>query len=194
MNTKLILSTFLVLGLATALFAQQPVRSGASKPLSGFDYRKPIFKLRNEQLDNKNKFMRYTALTGYRAGVAPVAGEFNVNFNVQIDTAQHTHSIRMYNLSIQDMLTHGTVLNGQSAEVILEVKDPSKYRYLPAYGDEEEWLRKNGYCFELMMPTGVIKSMNIVNEEICRLFGISYTKEKRTVNGQGKSVFIIREI
>jgi hypothetical protein len=191
---RLILSAILVLGLATALSAQEPSGTETSKALSGFNDLKPVFKLKEEQLSNKNRFMRYSVLTGYREGVSPINGQFNANFKAQLDTVQGTHRIKMYNLSIQDMLTHDIVFNGYSAEVVLEVKNPSKYQYEPQYGDQKEWLRKNGYCFELMMPIGVIKSMDMVNDEICRLFRITYTREKRTADGRQKDVFVIREL
>lgn len=192
MNLKFNLSAILVFGLATALHAQNTTSYPILKPLSNFEDKNPVFKLNDEQRVNKNRFLRYFALTGYREGVTPIRGQFNSNFKAQIDTVNGTHRIKMYNLSIEDMLTHGISVNGASATVVLEVKDPSKYRYEPKYGDEKQWLRKNGYCFEVMMPIGVIKSMDIVNDEICRHFKISYTMEKRMINGKEQEVYVIR--
>ncbi|NQX37615.1 hypothetical protein SAMN05421820_103394 [Pedobacter steynii] len=143
-----------------------------------FDDEKPLFKFQDEQLANPNKLLRYAALTGYREGVAPVRGQFNVNFKGYNDEKTETRRIYMYNLSIQDMLTHGLVKPNQ---VFLEVKDPSKYRYDPKQGTETEWLRKNGYCYELLLPLGVLKGMHTLDNEIRKIFNVTSGWEKRKV-------------
>jgi hypothetical protein len=84
----------------------------------------------------------------------------------------------MYNLSIQDLLTHGLIKRSQ---ILLEVKDPSKYRYDHSYGSEEEWLRNNGYCYELLLPIGVLKGIHTIDNEIQRIFNLTARWEKRTV-------------
>lgn len=140
---------------------------------------KPILQLKEELLVNKNAFLRYDALTGYREGIDPIKREFGANFKAQIDTVNGLHYIKMYNLSIEDMLTHGL---RKPSYVILEVKDPSKYRYDPKYGSEKDWLRKNGYCYELMMPKGMVKGIKIVDDHLEKLFNVKCSVQKRKVN------------
>lgn len=143
-----------------------------------FDDEKPLFKFQGEQLINQNGLLRYAALTSYREGIAPIKGQFNVNFKGYNDDETSTRRIYMFNLSIQDMLTHGLVKPNQ---ILLEVKDPSKYRYDPKYGSETEWLRKNGYCYELLLPLGVLKGLHILDDQIQKIFGVTCRWEKRNV-------------
>lgn len=176
-NTKKRLTTAIILSIISfTVSAQDTVK--LAQPLTHFNDKSPVFNLQGEQLTNKNRKLSYYALTGYREGVEPINGPFGSNFSAQIDKEAGTHRIKMYNLSIQDMFTHGL---RRSNQVILDVKDPSKYRYELKYGPKKEWLRKNGYCFEFLMPPGVIKGIQPVDDELARLFKIKYGMEKRMV-------------
>jgi hypothetical protein len=148
------------------------------KPLFDFDYQKSVFKLQNEQLTNKNKFLRFSVVTGYREGVKPISGAFGVNFNSFFNQDTGLQLISMYNLSIADMLTHGLVRHNN---ILLEVDDPSKYLYDPKYGDKESWNRKNAYCFELMLPIGIIKGGKTIDEYVANSFGVKFGMEKKMV-------------
>ena len=148
-----------------------------AKPLFDFDQRKPIFKLSNEQLANKSRFLRFSALTGYREGVEPIKGY--ANFIAIPDAKTGTKRFCIFNVSIQDMLSHGFY---KSNRVILEVKDPSKYRYDPKYGTEQEWLRRNGYCFEYCVPASAVNGVKTLDEELARVFGVKFGNQKRMVD------------
>lgn len=169
MKIKFISSIVLLILMVNGIQAQDKI---------AFDDEKPLFKFQDEQLTNQNGSLRYAALTRYREGVVPIRGQFNVNFKGYNDEQTGTRRIYMYNLSIQDMLTHGLI---KPSQILLEVKDPSKYRYHPAYGPEIEWLRKNGYCYEFLLPIGVLKGMNTIDSEIQRIFNVSSKWEKRNV-------------
>lgn len=184
---KHLLFVAMLLAAGFTVSAQDTEGLAQPKELANFDYQKPLFKL-PEQPDKR---LRYSLLTGYQEGVEPLRGSFNANFKAFIDKEKGTHRISMYNLSIQEMFTHGL---WPVANVILEVKDPSIYRYVPAYGDEKAWLRKNGWCYELMMPVGVIKGIRIVEEELESFFKVKCSREKRTIEGEQKDVLVIREL
>ncbi|MFI5452181.1 hypothetical protein ACHMWN_08500 [Pedobacter sp. UC225_61] len=163
---------------AFSSYAQTDTGSIAyQKPLFDFDYIKPVFKLSDEQALNKSRFLRFSALSGYRQGVQPVQGFANFS-NVQ-DKKSGTSRIYMHNLSIQDMLTHGQY---QSNRVVLEVKDPSRYGYLPKYGPKEEWMRKNAYCFELLLPIGTINDASLLDKELARIFNVEFGRKRILVN------------
>lgn len=196
MNIKRALITMLFLTIRLILNAQDTTKLN-------FNDQNPVLKFHDEQLTNKNGFTRYYALTRYREGVNQITEAYGLNFKAQIDKKRGTHRIMMYNLSIQDMLTHGL---WKSNKIILEVKDPYKYRYEPQYGDEKEWLRKNAYCYEIMMPIGTIKDMHIIDSELCRLFNVKCSIKRRLMktqineNGimkekmQEQDVFVITEV
>lgn len=184
-------------------YAQQQKDVPIAQSLTKFDDKKPVFNLTREQLENKNRHLHFYALTGYREGVKPIIAQFDMNFLAQKDTVQGTHRIKMYNLSITDMLTQGLT---KPEEVILEVKDPSKYRYDPKYGTKVSWLRKNAYCYELLLPENALKDMDTVTEHLSHLFKVKCGYQKRliktviTKNGTSeesnveKEVFVITEI
>lgn len=189
--------------LKSSGYAQEQKSTPANESLNQFEDQKPVFKLKEEQLENKNRHLHFYALTGYREGVQPIVSQFNMNFLAQMDRVHGTHRIKMYNLSITDMLTYGLI---KSDQVILEVKDPSRYRYDPKYGSEKSWLRKNAYCYELLLPENTLKSMDLVRNHLSRLFKVKCGYQKRLIktmidiNGTAqeskveKEFFVITEI
>lgn len=167
------------------------------KPLFNFSYDKTVFKLQNEQLSNKRKFLRASVLTGYREGVKPVSGI--VNFSARTDSITGTRIITIFNLSIEDLLVHNTSWSPPN-KVILEVKDPSKYRYDPKYGSKDIWIRKNTYCYEYIMPNGTMR-LGVPNtfmgmqfeEDLQQLFGVRVSREKREVKLPGKEGMVMQD-
>lgn len=143
-----------------------------------FSYKPPMIELKDEALRNSNRWLRYTMLTGYLNGIK--SGDGFINFNSYSDKKTGTRRIYMYNLSIQDMLTHGFY---KSNRVILEVKNPNKYRYdLSSNKEELQWLKENGHCFELLMPYGLQNTERILNTELTHALGVKTAIEKRLVN------------
>ena len=144
--------------------------SSAAGKISGFDYKKPLFELKDEQLENKQRLVRFSALTGYREGVK------SVNLTVYEDTAHSTVRFYMMNLSVQDMLSYGLT---KKERVVLEVKDPSVYRYDPSYGPETEWNRKHAYCFEYLLPFVPEDYVEVVKTEVAHYLGLTFGYEHR---------------
>ena len=156
--------------------------TGRLQPLFDFDYSKPLFKLSEEQASNKKRFLRYSALTGYREGVKPFQGQFGINYQWVEDSVSGTKRFAMYNLSVVEMLLgHAYSLKGmvKKAGIVLEVSDPSKYFYDVKYGDLEEWKRKNALCFEYAMPNQFSPALGDAQQEIARMLGVTYGFEKR---------------
>jgi len=148
------------------------------KPLFDFDAKKPVFAFTAEQLENPARYLRYYTLSGYREGVTPTLGQFNVTFTGTSDQVSGTRRLSMYNLPLVDMLMHMT---GKENTVLLEVKDPSRYRYLPEYGPRELWMRKYARCFEFCLPEGVTEILGAADSVLHMVLGVKITKEKRRV-------------
>jgi hypothetical protein len=160
-----------------SLYAQQKHKPDTviyRRPLFDFEIIKPVFKLNKEQQTNTNRFLRYSVLTGYREGVEPIKGL--ANFAGYTDTSTGTRRMYMFNLSIEDMLTHGMIKKGQ---VLLEVSDPSKYRYDPTQGSKEAWMRKNAHCYELLLPVSAITSGKQLDDDLAKTLGVKFGMEKR---------------
>jgi hypothetical protein len=154
------------------------------KPLKDFDYNKPVFKLQGEQLTNNTRYLRYTALSGYREGAMPTSGV--TCYSSFIDPQNGTVRLYCMNHSIEDLVTMGFY---NSSRIILEVKDPSKYRYDPKYGPKEAWLRKNAWCFEIALPKGTIKNTQAaIMDNLAAELGLKITSGTRVV----KSLILVR--
>lgn len=178
--TKICVILILLAGLEADAQDNSGDTVGYIRPLFDFDYSKRVFKLTENQKQNENKFLRFSVFTGHREGVEPIKRAYNFNMGVEIDGARGTIHQRMYNASIEEMLTHGFNFIKPS-HVILDVKDPSKYRYHPSLGSKLEWMRKNTYCYELMLPVSAIKDVKMVDDDVARHFGLRFARETREV-------------
>ena len=140
MNLKPIITLIIVLINVCSGVAQEidTIPITYRKPLFDFELTKPVFKLNEEQQKNSNRFLRFSVLTGYRQGVIPIQGF--ANFANYQDENNGTTRLYMFNLSIQDILTHGLY---KSNRVLLEVKNPSHYRYDSSLGSKEEWTKRD---------------------------------------------------
>ena len=149
-----------------------------TRPLFDFDINKPLFSFNADQLRNSSRYLRYYALTGYREGVGTTLGPFGTSFSAVNNKRSGTRLLYMYNVSIAEIVTHRV---GESDRVIYKVKDVSRYRYSPTYGSRTQWLRKNGLCFEVMLP---VNSMNIdfVDTLLSKSLGISWSQQKQFIN------------
>ncbi|SEB21651.1 hypothetical protein SAMN05443550_1216 [Pedobacter hartonius] len=161
------------------LYAQQKDMPDSiyRRPLFDFDIIRPVFKFNKEQQSNTNRFLRYSVLTGYREGVEPIKGW--ANFAGYTDTLTGTRRLYMFNLSIEEMLTHGMK---KTSQVLLEVKDPSKYRYDSTQGSKDAWLKKNAHCYELLLPVSAITSSKQLEDDLAKTLGVRFGIEKRFVN------------
>lgn len=179
MNTKYFFILLLILA-GSGVNAQEADSLDVTyqMPLFDFDYAKPVFVLEGHDKTNPNRALRFYAFSGYREGIEPVKRAFNFNMDTRLDEQAGTINQRMYNLSIEEMVTFGMK---RRSEVILEVRDPSRYRYLPAYGPKLEWMRKNAYCYELTVPRSNFTDLRQVEDDIDRFFKIRRSREKRNV-------------
>lgn len=148
------------------------------KPLDNFEVSKPALTLNGEKQSAADSNFRFHMITGYREGVEPVKRQHNFNIASKVNEKQGTINLSVYNASIEELLTHAVV---PASYVILEVKDPSKYRYNERYGSKLEWLRKNAYCYELTVPRSLFKTTRYIEDDVASYFGLEYLKEKRKV-------------
>ena len=160
-----------------------------------YDVNKSIFKLDNEQIKNANRFLRYAVLSGYREGVAPTKELFA--FYLVKDDQAGTQRVALFNLSIQELVSLGIY---DPDHVVLEVKDPSRYRYDASQGDEQAWLRKNGYCFQFLLPTSAYSNLMVnghiddgLRNQVTAMLGLRWNTEMRMVNGKEMKCLIIKE-
>ena len=172
---KTILLTNLVLLCAIAKAQVQPDTTPlANKQLMSAEYasEKPAFDLTEQFKYNQNGMLRYYVLSGYKEGTK------STDLKMILDTVTHTQRLLMVNLSIEEMLVRNKM--GKNL-VVMEVKDPFKYRYTTAYGSQIEWMRQNAHSFELMLPDNLKNSTELADTLLHSLFGVKTREEKRVV-------------
>lgn len=185
MKIQFSITCLLMLALVSARAQTDTSQFVYHKPLFDFDYEKPVFKLDSQQLRNETRQLRFFLFTGYREGVAPYKGQMGFNVYSKINEQNGNIKLSTYNVSIVDMVTRGIALVTPGM-ILLEVKDPSKYRYLPEYGDRVKWLRKNAWCYELLVPRAAFSVMltPAIDKQIAERFGISWGMERRKVKAR----------
>lgn len=175
---KLLLKSLLLVAALQTHAQTDTVPIAYRQPLFDADPQVSTFKLEGEQLNNKNRFLRFYLITGYREGIKPTEGFAGFKGKFQNDTLSNTTRLYMMNLSIEDILTQG---GRYPSNVVLEVKKPEEYRYDPAYGSYLEWLRKNARCCELLFPAGTLSSLGPIHTMLDSLFNVKTFTEKRMV-------------
>jgi len=175
MDKKTII-TLLFISISNCKAQEMDTFSKVLKPLSRFDYTKPLFNLNAEQAYNTHRHLRFSVLTGYRESVEPVK-----MMMAKSDDSEHgTSRIYMINLSIQDLLGMG--IKNLNNRVVLEVEDPSKFRYEFQFGSKIDWMRRNAWCFEYLFPTGSLRSTDVIKNELCAHFDLTFGYEDRQVD------------
>lgn len=73
---------------------------------------------------------------------------------------------------------------GQANSFLLRVKDPAPFVYPLNKDLVDEWEKTNWYNYELIVPAGRKADVySIMQEDLCRYFGVKARVEQRTVNG-----------
>lgn len=176
--TYKVIPVFILLLTTIQALAQDNTQVKYRNPLYNFEVSKRVLTLNEEEQSRPDSNFRSRVVTGYREGVEPVKRQYDFNMDSQVSEKQGTISLATYNASIEELLTHGMVL---PYFVILEVKDPSKYRYDKRYGSKLEWLRKNAYCYELTMKRSSFNGVQDIEQDVADYFGLQFLEEKRKV-------------
>jgi hypothetical protein len=133
-----------------------------------------IFDLRDEQLNNHHRHLRYSVLSGYIEGLPPTRKGM-VNFETYQNVSNGTTKISMVNLSREDLLTLGFYSEDQ---VVFQVKERDRYRFTPGLETKSEWLRKNALCFEFLYPQATMRNGNILTQEIEKYLNVKTEVKK----------------
>lgn len=171
MNFKIVI-LFMLLLICIRGNAQQGDTIGMNYKKSLFKYDGSVFKLKGEQLENKHRFLRFSMITGYRKGLISRKG-----LSSSVDEEHGTARVFINNSSIEELLSFDI-----NCPIILEVKNPSKYRYDITLGSKLDWMFKNTYCFEYLFPYGTIKKMDVIKGELAHYFNVKFSVEKRLLD------------
>jgi len=175
-----------------ALTANQPLNWPLRNDFFNFNYSKPLLILDSDKIDIKTKIAKYSIIFGYKEGV----NYFGLigGFGIQRDHEKKT--VRAYILNSSIYTAYSTILLNlnpvntlslptltlSSDYTIWEVKERSKYVYEAKFGYSQDWIRKNGFCFESLNPdTGQtdIKVYQTMIKDLDRLLNIRGRLERR---------------
>jgi hypothetical protein len=143
------------------------------RPLFDFDYNNPTLNFSDTQISNTRRTLHYYCLTSYREGVESVQGL--INMGVHNDLKLGTLRCYWINATIPEII----MMSAMPTNVVLNVKDISKFIYKPEYGSHVEWKRKNAYCLELIMPAKTI-DMDSIRNFCAQQFNISVVRDRRS--------------
>lgn len=156
-----------------------------------FDPNRPLFKINEKQVDVQSTAISYAAISDFRE-------KYSSSFLPgiwQICRDSITKTIRFYviNQSVFSIyMTNWSRVNNRRKkntpsnmilpnQVLWEVGDRSKYIYEKEWGYRQDWIRKNGICFESMYAdTGQTDStvfMSVI-ADLNRLLGLNVRWEK----------------
>lgn len=157
-----------------------------------FDVYKPLFKIDKRQVDELSTPLSYAAISDYRErfSSATLPGKYGV-LRDSIKKNVRFYSINgsifntyLFNWQIINRDSKLTIPNGiiRSEQVLWEVSDRSRYKYERILGYQEDWIRKNGICFESVYPDHGQNDKEIsrsVVADLDRLLGLHVRWEKR---------------
>lgn len=165
--------------------------------------KQPLFHFDENQIDTNVTPLRYTAIRGYKEGV----NSEGLSGGSGIVRDQKKKTIRTFflNQSIYTayLLNWGKLINirdlvkpslsATANQFVWEVKDRSRYFYDHKKAYQAEWIRKNGICFESLMPDIGQTDRQISGamvQDLDRLLGLRVRWEKR----KEKILVLIRTI
>ncbi len=150
-----------------------------------FDIKQPVFTLLNSDAYNKESgFFNYSGLTGYRQGI-------DNSYLGGITYDSSLNRTYFYNLSIADaysilwyqLLRPKSINFNQPGRMILEVKNPSDYRYDPKMGYADAWNQEHEFCYEMLSTRHMDKKewLHKIVEDLNLRLGLNGRMEKRLV-------------
>lgn len=142
--------------------------------LMTFDPQKPLFMDGN---GGDGSSIKYRSLFS-----DPISGLGQITSSVIADKEKETSRIYCVNCQLLMLYTlaFSKIETFPQNRIVLDVKDPSKLQTLGNENSQEDWLKNNTYCYELITP---LSSQNKVREQMAedlnRFFGLNARFEKR---------------
>lgn len=151
-----------------------------------------LFPLDKDKVDISSGLLRYTALGGYREGLTTdgLGGGSGIVRDSERKTIrtfllnQSIYTAYIFNwgklISLKDLVKPS--LSATANQFVWEVKDRYRYLYNHKKAYQAEWIRKNGICFESLIPDTGQTDLQITRtliQDLDRLLGLKVRWEKR---------------
>ena len=164
----------------TTLLQGQTVNWPIKRDVTFFDFKQPLLTLNESNIPESAlpSHSFYTAFVNYMPGVQ--------NYNdIIVDSINHIVHINMINRSIIELYL---LLYQRShfpmSQVLLHVKDRDRLVYNPAKGYYEDWVEKNLYCLDAILPANIpplAQREKLISD--CNFYlGLQGEMEKRNVD------------
>lgn len=136
---------------------------------------RPDFKIGRSSMLNEPKGA-YSMVSPYLPGVSP-------GFKVWTDSLRGTVHTQVINFSAFKiyLMAFGRFLGIPPNQVIWGVKDRNNYQYHKNLGYEDEWKRKNVYCYESVLPidTPPLTRVEKIRDDLNLALGLEVRMEER---------------
>lgn len=164
----------------------------------------PLFQIDDHQINLKNTPIQYAAISDYNDSINSkdgLSGGSGIIRNKVKKTVRtfflNTPIYSLYYLNLNKITKYGTLNTPSKSgsgpnEILWEVKDPNKYKYLAGATYQADWIRKNGICFESCYPdTGQndVEIARSVLKDLDHLLGLKVGWEKRQ-----EKVYLLRRV
>lgn len=167
-----------------------------------FDYSKPLFHFNSSSGIIKNQILQYAAISDYKSGVNyfGFSGGRGIVRNIIPKTVRlywlnepiYNSYLANWVMALGNQKLIKPNLGLDSNQVIWEVTDRSKYMFNNKYDPYlQEWLIKNGICFESIYPDSGQTDMQVYRRAISdldKLLGLYVRWEKRR-----EKVWVLKE-
>jgi thiol-disulfide isomerase/thioredoxin len=150
------------------------------KTVKNIDFDKPLF-----IEDNGQNLLYHFLITGYYEGLMSRQGKRR-GTSVNSDTRLYGTNMLLSNMYRTALLNRlATPENFPDNRIILNVKNKQPF-IVPGkskdYKEYDEWIRKNAYCFDLVVPPSMSENLyRRLKEELDNYFNFTSTIEKRKI-------------
>lgn len=142
------------------------------KDITDFDRTKPLFVDNNG--GNGSEFWYRSILTGYIEGIGYRSG-------MEVDSVRNVIRFYQHNQQFRELLrtAYPTLMNRTPNRILLELKDPSKFRPSTA---EDTLLFAQFYCYEAILPRCNIDELRYyIKQDVERFLRVCVEEENRLV-------------
>lgn len=164
----------------TSLLQGQVVNWPVKRDVTSFDFKQPLLTLNESNIPESSLPSGgfYTAFVNYLPGILR-------SNDIIIDSINHTVHISMVNRSIIELyLLLYRRFNFPMSHVLLQVKDKGRLVYNPTKGYYEDWVGKNYYCLDAILPDNLpalAQREKLISD--CNFYlGLQGKMEKRNVD------------
>ncbi|MDQ2719432.1 MAG: TlpA family protein disulfide reductase [Bacteroidota bacterium] len=163
-----------------AVLQGQHLNWPVKRDVADYDFKQPLLNVNENNIPEFSlpKSVFYTSMVNYMPGVQKYS-------EISLDNLKKRTHVSLINYRIIDFyLLLFQRFNFPMSHVSLQIKDKDRLVYNPANGYYEDWVEKNFYCMDAMLPGNIswpLQQEKLIDD--CNFyFGLQGKMQKRTVD------------